>query len=126
MSIQGKPASQPPTALDAFRDGAPLKDVEKAAKEAAEQPHTSPLTPLDAGQTTAQDDDAAYSAQSEIAKRAMNSRVSKTTRISQYHNLCLREYANQQTKQQGRNVSEADVLEEALTEFFKKRKFVLK
>lgn len=126
MSIQGKPASQPPTALDAFRDGAPLKDVEKAAKEAAEQPHTSPLNPLDAGQTTAQDDDAAYSAQSEIAKRAMNSRVSKTTRISQYHNLCLREYANQQTKQQGRNVSEADVLEEALTEFFKKRKFVLK
>lgn len=126
MSIQGKPASQPPTALDAFRDGAPLKDVEKAAKEAAEQPHTSPLNPLDAGQTTAQDDDAAYSAQSEIAKRAMNSRVSKTTRISQYHNLCLREYSNQQTKQQGRNVSEADVLEEALTEFFKKRKFVLK
>ena len=126
MNIQGKPQDKnvPDPALEAFRSGAPMTEVAKLSDASAQQQEGKAETT--AQSATTQDNDAEYSAKDEIQRRALNQRISKTTRVSAYHNLCLRDYASDQTKLQGKKISEADVLEEALNEYFKKRKFVLK
>lgn len=109
MMIQGKPEN----VVEQFRNGAPIEQIKQAiegqeaasSQEAAAQPADSKLQ--------------------EIQLRALKQRISKTMRISQLHSLGLRDYALAQTRQTGERVSESDVLEQALSEFFKRRKFEL-
>lgn len=109
MSIQGKPDQSP--AIQAFRDGKPLEQVHQAltsGTEAAPAPEaaTTPAT-----------------MEHEIQLRAMKQRISKTLRVSQSHSIYLRDYAAEQSRAKGEKISESDVLDDALTEFFKRRKF---
>lgn len=104
MSIQGKPGLEKNPAVEQFRNGDPISQV------------------LAADAAPAQDEPVSTREQ-EILLRAMKQRISKTMRVSQLHDIQLRDYAAQQTRNKGEKVSESDVLEEALSEFFKKRKF---